>query len=243
MIQLLPDSEKNSVRILFISVDNQRDTPMALNRLAKLYGPQFLAATGTDPALRKITSGFGAGYARFKNEKGELLVDHTSSVFVINKKGQWTMTLSSNASGAEMATAVQKAEMRSKAPLPEPFEAEFIGENKDCNLSSQSCFLKTKKGTVTVDFNRRPVVTQQNIGFSATVDNQDLVPKEADLKSVEVNMGYLRPPLGPDNDKYSGQIRFPVCEQNKMNWIMRLILSDKAGKNYFAVFRFTTMDP
>lgn len=243
MIHLLPESEKNSVRVLFISVDNERDTPIALNKLARLYGPQFLAATGTDKALRKITSSFGAGYARFKNSKGDLFVDHTSSVFVVNKKGQWTMTLSNNASGAELATAMEKAETRNKPPLPEPFDAEFIGENKDCNLSSQSCILKTKKGTITVDFNKRPVVTQQNIGFSAAIDNDELVPKEADLQSVEINMGYLRPPLGPDNDKYSGQIRFPVCEQNKMNWIMRLILSDKAGKNYFAVFRFTTMDP
>lgn len=243
MVAMLPESEKDSVRVLFISVDNIRDTEASLKKLVNLYGPQFLSATGNDKVLRKITSSFGAGYARFKSSSGTLLVDHTSSVFVINKKGQWTLTLSSNASGPEMLKARETAEARSKPPLPEPFDAEFIGENKDCDLSLQSCSVKTKKGIITVDFLQRPVVTQQNIRFTAASDNSELIPKEADLKSVEVNMGFLRPPLGPDNGKYAGQIRFPVCEQNKMNWVMRLILTDKNGKNYFATFRFTTMDP
>jgi len=243
MLNLLPAAEKDNVRILFISVDNVRDNDEALKKLTKIYGPQFYAATASDKTLRKITSSFGAGYARFKNSSGNLLIDHTSSVFVINKKGQWTMTLSNNATGTEMLQALQTAEARDKPPLPEPFDAEPIGESNDCNLSEKSCTLKTSKGTITVDFSQRPVVTQQNIRFTASVDNQELVPKEADLSSVEVNMGYLRPPLGPDQGKYAGQIRFPVCEQNKMNWVMRLILTDKAGKNYVAGFKFTTMDP
>jgi protein SCO1/2 len=243
MVNLLPEHEKDSVRILFISVDNVRDTDESLKKLAKIYGPQFYSATASDKTLRKITSSFGAGYARFKSDSGALIVDHTSSVFVINKKGQWTMTLSNNSTGDEMLQARQQAEVRNKPPLPEPFDAEALGESKDCNLSEKSCTLKTSKGTITVDFTQRPVVTQQNIRFTASVDNHDLIPKEADLTSVEVNMGYLRPQLGPDQNKYSGQIRFPVCEQNKMNWVMRLILTDKSGKNYVAGFKFTTMDP
>lgn len=243
MINLLSESEKDSVRILFISVDNIRDSNSSLAQYLQPFGPQFLSATGSDKALRKITSSFGAGYARFKTSSGALLVDHTSSVFVVNKKGQWAMTLSNNSTGEELAKALKTAETRTKPPLPEPFDAEFLGENTTCDLSKQICTLKTKKGNFAIEFSPRPIVTQQNIKISVSAENSELTPKETDLTSIEVNMGYLRPPLGTDQNKFSGQIRFPVCEQKKMRWIMRVILSDKDGKNYFAGFRFTTTEP
>jgi len=49
-------------------------------------------------------------------------------------------------------------------------------------------------------------------------------------------MGLIRPML--KNNK--ANIILPICDTSNMNWIVRLILNDKAKKNYFVEFPLIT---
>lgn len=244
LVSLLPEDQKDSVRVLFISVDNVRDSALTLNEFIKPFGPQFLAATGTDYVLRSVASKFGARFARYKTKSGALLVDHTSSVFVVNKKGIWTQQLDLDVSAQELLQARNTAETISRPPVSPEFEAQSLGENKRCNLSQKICTQNLQNNArLTLELTPRPAKTQEDVRLTAHLQNLNLVPVEADVNGKEINMGYIRPALAPDaSGGYTAKVNLPICELKKMNWVVRLILKDAEDKKYSVTFHFDSKD-
>ena len=80
----------DSVTFLFISVDGERDTPEAINRYLQRYDPEFIGLSGTDETLEPIQSDFGLFYEKRENTGTDAgyLVDHTSSLFLIDPEGR-----------------------------------------------------------------------------------------------------------------------------------------------------------
>ncbi len=74
---------------LFISVDPERDDTERLAQYAPFFGERFLGATGSPEALLSLTRPLGVIYAKVPGEDSEnYLVDHSSSVLLINPEGQ-----------------------------------------------------------------------------------------------------------------------------------------------------------
>ena len=74
-------------RVLFVSVDPNRDTPAALASFTKDFAPQVIGLTGTNNQLRALTKryrvafSYGNGYP-----DGYYAVYHSSAVFVFDGK-------------------------------------------------------------------------------------------------------------------------------------------------------------
>lgn len=79
---------QDKLRIDFVSIDPERDTPEALNRYVSFYSPDFIAATGTDAELTKLTRALGIVYSRTKKDDGSVEVDHSGSIVIVNPQGQ-----------------------------------------------------------------------------------------------------------------------------------------------------------
>ncbi len=94
MIKLLPPRDKAKFVPIFVSVDPERDTlPVLKNRFADL-DPSFISATGTEEEVRNALKLFGGDFKIVKGKNPEdTFIDHTSSVFVINRKGEWVNSL------------------------------------------------------------------------------------------------------------------------------------------------------
>jgi protein SCO1/2 len=77
-----------SVRVLFVSVDPQRDSPQVLSRYAAAFGPQVIGLTGTDDQLTALTKRYRVAYRRDPpNAEGDYVVYHSSAVFVFDRDG------------------------------------------------------------------------------------------------------------------------------------------------------------
>lgn len=77
------------VRIHFISVDPQRDKPEVLGRYAGFYDPGFVAATGSDEELTRLTRSMGQLYTRTTPDAaGNYSVDHSASIVLVDPQGQ-----------------------------------------------------------------------------------------------------------------------------------------------------------
>lgn len=76
--------ERADARFDFISVDPQRDTPDKLAKYVSFFNPDFIAATGTDDELNKLTRGLGLMYTRETDAHGNIEVDHSGSVVIID---------------------------------------------------------------------------------------------------------------------------------------------------------------
>ena len=79
---------KEKVRFDFISVDPQRDKPEQLAKYVAFFSPDFVAATGSDEELTKLTRGLGLLYTRTTDSNGSVQVDHSGSAVIIDPEGR-----------------------------------------------------------------------------------------------------------------------------------------------------------
>ncbi len=78
----------DKVRFDFISVDPQRDTPDQLTKYVGYFDNDFIAATGTDEELTRVTRALGLIYSREPTGNGDYAVDHSASAVLIDPTGR-----------------------------------------------------------------------------------------------------------------------------------------------------------
>ncbi|CAM5197819.1 SCO family protein [Alishewanella longhuensis] len=77
------------LKIWFISVDPQRDTPTQINDYVNYFQqPAILGVTAGHDQLFPFVRQLGLMYAMSSNAEGNYLVDHSASVVLINPQGQ-----------------------------------------------------------------------------------------------------------------------------------------------------------
>lgn len=89
-ITRLPESARERVRVLFVSVDPARDDPEQLAAYTGSFGPQFIGATGEKTRLEEVTSRYGSAFSArdSADNPDNYAVMHSSSVFVFDGRGR-----------------------------------------------------------------------------------------------------------------------------------------------------------
>jgi len=82
----LPAADRPEV--LMISVDPQRDVPERLAEYVPFFHPEFRGLTVADAHLPELTRSFGAAYAYSPAGDDSYTVDHTASVFVVDRQAR-----------------------------------------------------------------------------------------------------------------------------------------------------------
>ncbi len=108
--QLAQAGLADRVHVHFVSVDPQRDQPETLGRYAAFYDPAFIASTGSDEQLMRLTRSLGVMYTREPAKDGQYTVDHSASVALIDPQarlvGLFRPPLDANAIGTDLKTLV-----------------------------------------------------------------------------------------------------------------------------------------
>jgi protein SCO1 len=77
------------MRVLFVSVDPQRDTTPVLKRYVSFFGPQFVGLRGDDRALTRLSKRYRIAYhAEPPDHNGYYAVDHSSAIFIFDATGR-----------------------------------------------------------------------------------------------------------------------------------------------------------
>jgi protein SCO1/2 len=80
-------------RIVFISLDPQRDTPAVLQRYAAAFGDDVVGATGNEAALHALLEFFGVSAERQPGtDAASYTLDHTTNFFLVTPDGRWLAT-------------------------------------------------------------------------------------------------------------------------------------------------------
>ncbi|MBD3811917.1 MAG: SCO family protein [Betaproteobacteria bacterium] len=99
----------DKVRILFVTVDPQRDTPPLLKRYAEAFGPEFIGLRTDDPALRQLAKRYRVTYSLGKPDAhGNYEATHSSAVFIFDGKGKARLMAESSSSAVAIAHDVQQ---------------------------------------------------------------------------------------------------------------------------------------
>ena len=72
------------LRVLFISVDPERDTPPALALYVHAFDPQFEGLTGDQRTINQLAANFGVAVNRVELPGGDYTMDHSAVVFVLD---------------------------------------------------------------------------------------------------------------------------------------------------------------
>ena len=76
------------MRVLFITVDPQRDTPAAVGKYAQGFDPSFVGLTGDQAAIDRVTKAFAVAAVRVDLPGGDYTMDHSAAVFMVNSRAQ-----------------------------------------------------------------------------------------------------------------------------------------------------------
>jgi protein SCO1 len=74
-------------RVLFVSIDPERDTPKALAEYAAFFHSDTLAATLQEPELMQFVQSLALVYAKKPLENGDYTMDHSATIVVLNPEG------------------------------------------------------------------------------------------------------------------------------------------------------------
>lgn len=88
-LQQAPE-EFHNLKITFVSVDGERDTPEHLANYIRFYNESWLAVTGDKPAVDSLTGQLGVPYEIEPHEPGarDYLVSHPGTLFLLSPDGK-----------------------------------------------------------------------------------------------------------------------------------------------------------
>jgi len=87
LAQVLKSGVVPGLRVAFISVDPQRDTPTQLAQYVHAFDPDFLGLTGTPAMLKTLAQRFGVVFMRVELPGGDYSMDHSSTIFLMDVRG------------------------------------------------------------------------------------------------------------------------------------------------------------
>lgn len=76
------------LRVAFISVDGERDTPAVMKEYLKRFSPEFVGLTAPADEVRSLALNFSAAFFKDPPKDGEYLVQHSTRVYALDKKGR-----------------------------------------------------------------------------------------------------------------------------------------------------------
>jgi protein SCO1/2 len=102
MQELGPDQD--TVQVLFVSVDPERDTAERLQAYLQYFNPSFIGLTGPLRDIEAIASRFGVYFAKNEaNSAADYLVDHTSAVLLVDADGKLRLMFPYGTTGQQLA--------------------------------------------------------------------------------------------------------------------------------------------
>ncbi len=89
--RLGPDGGKFD--ILFVSVDRERDSAKDIGNYLTLFGTPMIGLSGTEAQLAQIVKVFHVYYEKVPVEGGDYSIDHSASVFLMDRAGRFVTTI------------------------------------------------------------------------------------------------------------------------------------------------------
>jgi protein SCO1 len=86
--------EGAKLKVLFISVDPERDTPEFLKRYLSSFDPRIIGLTGSPEAIKAVAKNYRAYFEKVPTNDGkDYTMNHTALVFLLDSKGQFVGTI------------------------------------------------------------------------------------------------------------------------------------------------------
>lgn len=82
------------LRLVFVSLDRERDTPEGIGQYLTLFGTPILGLTGSAAEIDRIVRAYRVYAKKVPVDGGDYVIDHTATVFLMDGAGRFFGTLS-----------------------------------------------------------------------------------------------------------------------------------------------------
>lgn len=93
-VKALPAELQEDTRIVFVSVDPQRDTPERIDSYVSFFSDRAIGLTGEEPALRELSKRYRTTFGYDEPDaEGNYNVSHSGAVYVFDRDGNARLLL------------------------------------------------------------------------------------------------------------------------------------------------------
>jgi protein SCO1/2 len=96
------------LKVLFVSLDGERDTPPALAAYMGSFDPRITALTGGAAKIARAARAFDASYEKVAGSDGGYTFDHTTNVYLVGRNGRVAATVNLRTPESERRKALAK---------------------------------------------------------------------------------------------------------------------------------------
>ena len=93
---------------VFITVDPERDTPPVMGRYVGLFDKQIVGLTGTEAQIDRVEREYRVYAARHPTKGGGYSMDHSSIIYVMDRRGRFNSFLDGAANPEDIAAKLEK---------------------------------------------------------------------------------------------------------------------------------------
>lgn len=87
-------TDGEDVRMLFIAVDSERDTPEVLSPYLQSFDPRIVGLSGTPEEIEQVVKAYRVFWEKVPGTDGDYTINHTASVFLMDAGGRFAGTIS-----------------------------------------------------------------------------------------------------------------------------------------------------
>lgn len=103
-VKQLPESMRDEVTLLFVSVDPERDTPKRIGDYVDFFGNNIVGLTSDEATLRDLAKRYRTTFGYGKpDEDGNYDVSHSSAVYVFDGQGRARLLIRSDQSISQIS--------------------------------------------------------------------------------------------------------------------------------------------
>jgi protein SCO1 len=109
LAQTVKRARPPGLRVLFVTIDPQRDTPSVLGAYVHAFDPAFEGLTGSPQAIAALAAAFGVAVNRVELPGGDYTMDHSAVVFLVNDAARITAIFTPPLEAAALAADLDRA--------------------------------------------------------------------------------------------------------------------------------------
>ena len=95
--------ESDDVRVAFVTVDPERDTPDVLRHYLEGFGPNFVGLTGEPAAIRRMAKAFRVFFRRMPLPDGDYTMDHSAAIYVLDRQARTRLMFTASSRVVDIA--------------------------------------------------------------------------------------------------------------------------------------------
>jgi protein SCO1/2 len=103
-----PDAGR--INAYFVSVDPERDTPDVMNAYVSNFSDRITGISGPPDKVWAMAKGFNIYFRKVETDGGDYTMDHTASVILLNRKGDFAGTIAYGESGKAALAKLKRLE-------------------------------------------------------------------------------------------------------------------------------------